>query len=102
MESQAKSSNYFGTFLETVKQEPTQGNDTATVPLKLLQMLAERGPQTVPALQTELGLDLITFSKVLETTVEANLVQLSGEAGSEVVSLTEQGRTLASLQSSLA
>ncbi len=101
MESSAKSSNYFGTFLETVKGEPTREKDTATIPLKLLQVLEERGPQPVPALQAELGLDLLTFSKVLGTTVEANLVQLSGEAGNEVVSLTEQGRTLAGLQSSL-
>lgn len=99
---QQKSSNYFGTFLETVKEAPANEADTTTVPLRLLQVLDQRGPQKVQDLQAELALDLRTFTKVLDTTIEANLVQLSGEPGSEVVQLTEQGRTLAGLQSSLA
>lgn len=93
-----QSSDYFGTFLETVQQSAAIGESTSAVPFKVLEVLDDRGPQEVRALQVSLGLDLVTFSRTLESLIASNLVTVSGEAGNEVVSLTDEGKTLARMQ----
>jgi DNA-binding transcriptional ArsR family regulator len=98
----SSSSDYFGSFLETVKQSPTQATGQGAEPLRMLRVLEESGPVEASKLQSALGLDLLTFSKELESMTDAKLVQVSGEPGQEIVSLTEQGHTLASMQASSA
>jgi hypothetical protein len=95
-----KSSNYFGSFLDAVLESPDREGEPETSPLKLLEMLEENGPQRVSALQTAMQLDLITFSKAVENMEQAKLIQLSGEPSAEIVSLTPEGHTLASMQES--
>ena len=89
------SSDYFGSFLETVKQSPEPATGTGTEPMKLLSVLEANGPQEASKLQHALGLDLVTFSKELESMTNAKLVTVSGKPGQEIVSLTSQGHTLA-------
>jgi DNA-binding MarR family transcriptional regulator len=88
-----KSSNYFGTFLETVQAKENQP-DTNDAPIALIRVLEERGPLTVQELQSALHVDILSLSKGLETMTEAQLVQLSGDVGEETVSLTPQGHLL--------
>lgn len=97
----AESSNYFGTFLETVQAKESEG-ETSGAPIALIRVLDERGPLAVPELQSALHLDILSLSKALETMTEAQLVQLNGPAGQETVSLTQQGHRLAELQSAFA
>ncbi len=93
-----ESSNYFGTFLETMQSKESAG-DTGSVPITLVHVLEERGPLSVTELQAALQLDILSLSRALETMTEAQLVQLSGSAGSETVCLTPQGHRLAEMQS---
>jgi DNA-binding MarR family transcriptional regulator len=90
-------SNYFGTFLETVQAK--EEAETNGAPIALIHVLDERGPLAVTEIQTLLNVDILNLSKALETMSEAQLVQLSGRAGEETVSLTPQGQRLAELQS---
>lgn len=100
MEKEKRSSNYFGSFLDTMVESPDQERETTASPMKLLEVLEQNGPQSVPALQTTLGLDLITFSKAVENLTEAKLIHVTGPPSDEVVSLTAEGHTLARMQTS--
>jgi DNA-binding MarR family transcriptional regulator len=100
--AESSDSNYFGSFLESVNKSSSTESDPNAAPLKLLQLLQERGPQRTSELQNALHVDLLAFSKSLDAMTKANLVQISGEPGEEVISLTEQGHTLASLQAATA
>ena len=97
---EAKSSNYFGSFLDAMQDNADRGDSAQTSPLKLLEVLEENGPQRVTALQTALHLDLISFSKAVEDMSQARLIELSGEPSAEIVSLTPEGHTLARMQGS--
>jgi DNA-binding MarR family transcriptional regulator len=95
--AEAPTSNYFGTFLETVKskeQEPEAGS----APIEMITVLQERGPLDVRELQAAVHLDIVSFSKALETLSEAQLIRLEGVAGDEKASLTAHGHRLAELQ----
>lgn len=93
--------NYFGTFLETV-QAKEKAPDVGSAPIAMITTLEDRGSMSVRDLQTAVHLDLLAFSKALETLSEADLVELQGPAGEESVSLTEHGHRLAELQLSMA
>jgi hypothetical protein len=100
----SKSSDYFGTFLETVQsgQHAGTGPQPSSKPLwtdplsmRLVEILKEDGPHATTSLQEKLGADLLTFSKSLGTMTEARFVELRGEAGHETVALTDEGDMLA-------
>jgi hypothetical protein len=100
----AKSSDYFGTFLETVQSgrvsEPqTMGNAlwSDPLPMRMVEILKENGPYETGSLQQKLGVDLLTFSKTLQSMTDARFVNLSGEAGHETVALTDEGEMLATV-----
>lgn len=96
--AEAKSSNYFGSFLDAVKATPeVEERSEPAAPMRLLQVLETKGPQSATGLQGELGIDFLAYSKALEAMTDAKLVQIVGEPSHEVVTLTDAGHTLASV-----
>jgi DNA-binding transcriptional ArsR family regulator len=98
----AKSSNYFGTFLETVRSGTSGDPENAppsgdALPMQLIEVVKDNGPFDASSLQVRLGVDLSTFSKTLDAMTDAGLVEVKGEAGHETVSLTGQGEMLAAM-----
>jgi predicted transcriptional regulator len=98
--AEAVRDNYFGTFLETV-QSKEQAPDAGSAPTMMITLLEESGPMDVRQLQAAVHLDILAFSKALETLSAADLVRVEGQAGNEKALLTEHGHRLAELQASL-
>jgi hypothetical protein len=106
-----KRSDYFGTFLETVKQEspeqsaPTPereagGGGPSDPPMMILAVLVEKGPIKVSELQEATGMEFGQFGETLAAVVKAGLVSLSGTPGQELADVTDSGRSLASVMPS--
>jgi predicted transcriptional regulator len=90
-------------FLEAIRQQEQRrapANSAAQpldVPMVLLHILADGGPQPVQQLYPASGMDFTKFSEALNGFQEAGLVELTKRDGSEVVALTPSGLKLTSL-----
>lgn len=89
--SSQKNIDFFGTFLETLKQLSAEQNiDAAT--LNLVAALAPQGSRTVPELMQTSNMEFTSFAKALENACATGLVTLNNDAGQEMVHLTEKGQ----------
>jgi predicted transcriptional regulator len=120
-QSTSQVNDYFGTFLESVKQaspeypdQPpassatttattgvTTGQDVTAEPgstisaITILATLAATGPaMPLTDLLAELGISWMQAGSILSPLVESNFVTITGDPGSEMVQLTEDGTRL--------
>lgn len=108
--------DYFGTFLESVKraspeypdQSPPGGaatdsgsNSSSTVGgIDVLTILAPLGrPMSLPDLMAELNIGAMHVQGVLTPLVDSGLIEVTGDPGSEMVSLTQDGARFTSAAS---
>jgi hypothetical protein len=104
---QPQVNDYFGTFLESVKQaspdypneapaadaKPDAGSDTTA--LTVLATLANLGPaMPVADLLAKLGISSLQAGQILSPLLESKFVTITGEPGHETVELTAEGARL--------
>jgi hypothetical protein len=104
-DSQVK--DYFGTFLETVKQaspdypetssSAQSGLPTDVSAISVLVTLASNGEaMPLTTLLTKLGISALQSGSVLSPLIESKFVSITGAPGSETVALTPDGARLTS------
>lgn len=91
---QQKTGDYFGTFLDKVKDMETAGDEVNDRLRKLLVALIP-GPQEVWNLQKTMAVPFPEFTSELEAARTSGYVELKEESGKEQVVLTAAGSELA-------
>ncbi len=92
--------NTFGTYLETVLSSPPPepSSPTATPApgmTPVLRTLLSSGPEKVNDLLSVSGLDLQSYTVLVETMQSAKLITMSGEGSEQTMDLTPEGKALA-------
>jgi hypothetical protein len=88
-------SDNFATFLKTIQREREAGHGRPV--LKLLSVLSETGPETIPALLEKTELPPTGFIEAYNEAIRAAVVEVETDAdGQQRLRLTEAGRLLTS------
>ena len=90
-----KSLNSFETFLETVRTERSASANRGVPPRRIVIYLVQHGPTGVSELQEATSLSFGEFGDAITSLRETGDISLTGPSGSEVATLTEQGRSAA-------
>lgn len=97
--SNVKSTDSFGTFLETTRRLNESVAPRGNAPTKLLGLLAS-GPKRIQELMGLSNLSLTELADALKTMVEAGLIIATGFTADDQVSLTPAGDKMATLAAS--
>jgi hypothetical protein len=93
---QQKTADYFGTFLDALKNQeetsPAPNDQLAAI----LRALTAGGDQPIWELQKSTGLPFGDFINQVQAAQTSGFVEVSGASGDERVALTASGRELAS------
>jgi hypothetical protein len=85
----------FGTFLASVQQQFTPG----PAPYRLVSLLSQNGPTSLPEAMTASGLPFDEFAEGLRTLQTAGFVLITSPSpGNEIIALTPGGERLANAQ----
>ena len=91
---QQQTGDYFGTFLDKVKQTESSSEEVNDNMRSLLTTLLP-GPQEIWSLQKKMALAFPVFTSELEAARTSGYVELQEESGTEKVALTAAGTELA-------
>jgi hypothetical protein len=96
MAESQKTGDYFGTFLDAVKQNEVTPGGEVNDRLRSLLTTLDTGPRAIWDLQEAVSLPFPDFTSELEAARISGYVDLSGPSGKEKVALTPSGRELVS------
>jgi hypothetical protein len=94
--AEQKTADYFGTYLDALKQHEERPGEVNDRLRSLLTTLQQSDPRPLWELHKELNLGFAEFSSELDAARASGYVEVEGPSGEERVRLTDAGRELAS------